>query len=116
MAHHLDISLRLPPGLAFTQWKDGSIHIQYTIEDVVKLRDTLVETAQRLNQQAVEHIEAKKALEIERQRLPVSNMQKLDTQLSDLKNEGASIPKVIMPISEIPLPPLSVAEIISAAK
>ena len=75
-------------------WKDGSLHVTYNIVDVLKLRDTLIETAKGLNEQAIARIEAEKALEIERQRLPKNTMQQLDEKLEVLKQEHEIIPAI----------------------
>lgn len=94
----LDICLKMPPGINLTMWKDGSMHVTYNVDDVLKLRDTLVETAKRLNEQAIAHVEAQKALEIERQKLPLNTMQKLDEKLDALKQEHQVLPTIITPV------------------
>lgn len=91
----IDITLKMPPGINLTMWKDGSLHITYNVDDVLTLRDTLVATAKSLNEQAIARVEAEKALEIERQKLPLNTMQRLDEKLDTLKQEHEVLPTII---------------------
>lgn len=100
MAALLDIALRLPPGVTFTMWKDGSVHIRCSADDVLKTRDQLELLGKELTTMAVRQLELERKAEIERQRMPESKLLAIDTELRRLKGELPDSPEVI----EVPIP------------
>lgn len=87
----MDLAMRLPPGIAFIQWADGSIHIRYSVKDVVPLRETLLALAKTLTDQAIQKLEDEKRVEIERKKMPPSRIEKITKELNGLKEQPVEL-------------------------
>ncbi len=88
MANHIfELGLTPPPGVAFIQWSDGSIRIRYATKDVVPIRSMLLNLARSLTEQAINKLQAEREVEIAKQRMPLTRLQTINTEMASLKKE-----------------------------
>lgn len=89
---YFELALRPPHGVAFVQWADGSIHIRYASANVVILRESLLGLARQLSEQAIKQLEAERQAEIDRQRMPMSRLETINTEIESLKQAATVEP------------------------
>jgi hypothetical protein len=85
-----DFSLRPPPGVAYNQWKDGSIHFNVSDENVTPLRAILLQLADSLAAHNVGILEKQKSVELGKFSMPPTRIQILEQQLEAAKAEEAN--------------------------
>lgn|SRR5262245_47986196 len=76
-----------PPGVRFTQWPDGSIVVNYAVDDVVKIRRMLLDNVKLLHDQAIATLREEKEREIELQKRPLTRLQQIQKQMNQLQAE-----------------------------
>ena len=79
------IRLVPPPGVAFTQWPDGSIQLTYSTDHVMPLRKMLIDNVKLLKDQAIAHLEKERQAEIDKQRMPLTRLERISKEMNQLK-------------------------------
>lgn len=82
---NLQIKVKPPARVSFTQWADGSIVFNYTAETATALQSVLYQAAETVIEHAIEQATNAKRAEVERQRLPVSRLESLDEEIGRLQ-------------------------------
>ncbi len=85
-----DFALRPPPGIAYNQWKDGSIHFMVHDDNVVALRAVLLQLTDQLAAHNVTILEKEKAVELGKFSMPPTRIQILEKELEAAKAEEAN--------------------------
>lgn len=91
-----------PPGVTLQQQRNGSIIIQYHVNDRISVRNALLAVAANINRDIQTQVEQEKQAEAARKRIPLTKADLLQQTQAQLQNDQATIEAATEMTDELP--------------